>query len=85
MWSNMEGVYASINELTTIHLRELPPPGNIMQIKMHVSKKALEESFFRGGWGFWHMNNSREDIFEAGKAFIVWTSESRFITSQSEI
>lgn len=34
-----------------------------MQIKMHVSKKALEESFF-SGWGFWHTNNSREDIFE---------------------
>lgn len=51
MWSNMEGVYASINELTTIHLRELPPPGNIMQIKMHVSKKALEESFFSGWVG----------------------------------
>lgn len=35
------------------HLRELPPPGNIMHTKMHVSKKVLGESFF-GGWvGIW--------------------------------
>lgn len=50
----MEGVDASVMELTAIfHLRELPPPGNTMHTKMHVSKKSLGESFF-GEWvGEW--------------------------------
>lgn len=37
-----------------------------------------------GGWGFWHMNNSREDIFEQVR-LLLYVSESRFIMSQSEI
>lgn len=71
----MEGVDASVMELTaTFHLRELPPPGNTMHTKMHVSKKTLGESSLESGWvsgwGLEHMNKSREDIFEQVRLFL---------------
>ena len=45
--------------------RELPPPGNIMHIERCIYPEwFLGNHSLASGWGFWHMNNSREDIFE---------------------
>lgn len=60
----MEGVDGSVMELTAIFLlKELPPPGNIMHIKMHVSKKTLGESFFGGWMGIWAHEQEQRRYF----------------------
>ena len=66
MWSDVEGVGASVMQLTaTFPLQEPPPPADTMRTKRHISKKTPAETLFEGSVMIWaHEQTAGKIIFE---------------------